>query len=70
MDAWQLTLPVALYLSLDMPFLLELPWIPVVLVSFSACIALYLWEMREIKRLEQGATRPLSNGKTRDGLTR
>jgi hypothetical protein len=55
MDAWQLTILTALFLSLEMPPLLELPWVPVVLVSCSSSIALYLWEMSEIKRLEQGA---------------
>jgi hypothetical protein len=60
-DAWQLQLVIAIYLSLEIPRLLELPWVPVVLVVFSGCFAQYLWEMRKIKRLEQGTVHPLAN---------
>jgi hypothetical protein len=69
-DAWQLAFLAALYLSLEMPPLLELPWVPVALVCASGSIALYPWELRQIKRLEQVTARPLANNQTGDGLTR
>jgi hypothetical protein len=58
-DTWQLPLVTCLYLSLDMPSLLELPWALVLLVSLAFGVTLYLWEMREIKRLEAGMAHPL-----------
>lgn len=58
-DAWKLPLVSCLYLSLDLPSLLELPWALVLLVSLAFGVTLYVWEMREVKRLEAGVARPL-----------
>jgi len=52
-DAWELPFFSCLYFSLEFPSLLELPWSLVTLTSLILGSAFYIWEMREIKRLEQ-----------------
>lgn len=59
-DAWELPLVACLYFSLEFPSLLELPWALVLLISLAVGVALYVWEMRKINRLEGGMAHPLS----------
>jgi hypothetical protein len=51
-DAWELPLVTGLYLSLEVPSLLDLPWALAVSVSAALGICIYLWEMRIIKGQE------------------
>jgi hypothetical protein len=51
-DAWQLTLVAGIYMSLELPSLLELPWPLAVLISAALGATIYLWEVRIIRGLE------------------
>jgi len=51
-DAWRLPLVSGLYTSLELPSLLELPWVFAVCISAAVGITVYVWEMRAIKDLE------------------
>jgi|SRR5580704_505595 hypothetical protein len=51
-DAWGLPLVTGLYLSLELPSLLDLPWALAVSVSAVMGICIYLWEMRIVKNLQ------------------
>lgn len=58
-DAWEIPLVTGLYLSLELPSLLEVPWPLPVSISLAFGVTMYLWEIRIIKGLEGTATHAL-----------
>ena len=54
-DSLVIAFIVFLYLTLEMPSLLDLPWTLVASTSFAFCLSIYVWEMRLIKR-DEGST--------------
>ncbi len=57
-DAWGLLLISGLYLSLELPSLVDVPWTKVVCIMTVLGIAIYLWEMRIIKGLDDAQRHP------------
>lgn len=55
-DAWEVPLITGLYVSLELPSLLEVPWLVPVTISGAFGVAIYVWEMRIIQGLERKAT--------------
>jgi hypothetical protein len=51
-DAWGLLVISGLYLCLELPSLLDVPWTIVLCITTVLGIAIYLWEMRLIKGLD------------------
>lgn len=50
-DAWELPLLGTLYLSLELPLLLDWPWTLSICIAAGLGVTLYLWEMQMIRRL-------------------